>query len=350
MAQDPVGLPTSSKRLWLTAAAEIFTYGVYAVLFIFYMKILRKSGGFRNHRFLHCATIGLFLLSTVHLALLLPITVLETKIGNGWPFTMILSSFSESEDPFIRGIPPQEPWVRAAFGIYVTSNVIADSVFVFRCYAIWGFHLIIVAFPILCTLGVAVLGYWQVIQPDKIIAIAHTGTNIINPSHEGPVMLDVIITFGTMPILISLGTTIILVVLSAGRIWWLGCRAHKILGFKTGRYYTVCAMILESGALYVVGAILLAILSIVYANDDLVRCAPITPQLAGIAPTIIAVRVGLKKSVESVDSFAMAMQPSGLHLSSININVSTTAGPIKPPAVVYLRPESMTEVQKFETV
>ncbi|KAJ7613399.1 hypothetical protein FB45DRAFT_938273 [Roridomyces roridus] len=314
------------------------------------MKILRKSKGFRNNRFLHCATIVLFFLSTIHLFLLLPIAVWETKFGSGWILTIL---DTEDGSPLFPA-PPQEPLVRAAFGIYVTSNIIADSIFVglhighmwiltiyyqvFRCYAIWGFRLLIVAVPALCTLCVAALGYWQVIQPDKIVVID-------GRTAQAPIVVSLF----TIPILISLATTMTLMILSAGRIWWLGCRARKLMGYKTGRYYTVCAMILESGALYVAGALLLAILSMVYYYDDLVMSAPITAQLAGIAPTIIAVRVGLNKSVESVDSFAIAVQRPRQQMPSVDFQVSTT-GLIEPPPVVYLHPENIIGAQKFESV
>ncbi|KAJ7613400.1 hypothetical protein FB45DRAFT_1111863 [Roridomyces roridus] len=338
---------TDSERTWLLTAAEVFLYGFYVILFGFYMRILRTSRGFRSHPFLHSATTILFLLSTAHLALLLPVAVLQNKFGNGWFWTIIYSI-----DTFIRdrSLPPQEPLVRAAFGLYVTSSVVADSIFVFRCYAIWGFRLMIVAVPALCTLGVAVFGYWQVIQPDRIAAFHRVGPHpdfLGSTDHNAE--QDMMITSFTIPILISLVTNLMLMILSAGRIWWLGCRARKMMGYKTGRYYTVCALILESGAFYVVGAVLLAILSIFYYADDLVMCAPITAQLAGIAPTIIAVRVGLNKSIESVDSFAIAVQRPRRPLPSMNFNASTT-GPIQQPAVIYLRPESITETQKLETV
>ncbi|KAJ7614420.1 hypothetical protein FB45DRAFT_1035901 [Roridomyces roridus] len=110
-------------------------------------------------------------------------------------------------------------------------------------------------------------------------------------------------------------------------------------------------MILESGALYGIGAGLMAGLMVTgQFNDYVVTSAAITGQLAGIAPTIIAVRVGLSRSAESVDSFIIAVKRPRRQLSSMNFRISTT-GPIEPPAaVVYLRPESITGVQKFETV
>ncbi|KAJ7614422.1 hypothetical protein FB45DRAFT_1064689 [Roridomyces roridus] len=317
---------TNSKRIWLITAAEVLLYGVYATLFVFYVKILRKSGAFRNHRFLHSATIFLFVLSTIHLFILLSIAIWETRVGNGWIMTILITDYGYPPLP----TPPQEPLVRAAFGIYVTSNIIADSIFVcitqnctsiLRCSGATPF-------------GDFASSLWPFLR-------SVLSENLREPSA---------ITLFGIPILISLGATIMLMILSAGRIWWLGCRARKIMGYKTRRYYTICAMILESGALYAVGAVLLAILSVKYWFDDLVMCAPITAQLAasrGIAPTIIAVRVGLNKTVESVDSFAIAVQRPRPQLPSMNFHTST--GSINPPAVVYLGPESITEAQN-ETV
>ncbi|KAJ7732920.1 hypothetical protein DFH07DRAFT_846088 [Mycena maculata] len=67
----------------------------------------------------------------------------------------------------------------------------------------------------------------------------------------------------------------------------------------TSRYDTVCAMILESGALYVAGGLVFLIVlfrfSVVPIGPDPITNGAILGQLVGIAPTIIAVRVGLGK-------------------------------------------------------
>ncbi|KAF8136847.1 hypothetical protein K438DRAFT_749637 [Mycena galopus ATCC 62051] len=74
-------------------------------------------------------------------------------------------------------------------------------------------------------------------------------------------------------------------------------------------------MILESGALYCAGAVALVILgfqqSFSHSNHGgttAFATGAILGQLVGICPTIIAVRVGLKKSVESVDSLVAMTQ------------------------------------------
>ncbi|KAJ7200040.1 hypothetical protein GGX14DRAFT_467296, partial [Mycena pura] len=84
--------------------------------------------------------------------------------------------------------------------------------------------------------------------------------------------------------IVSLFTTFILMGLTVGRIWMLARAARRVLGAElTSTYDTVCAMILESGSLYLCGGIVFIAL--------------------GIAPTIIAVRVALGQSVENVNSF-----------------------------------------------
>ncbi|KAJ7613378.1 hypothetical protein FB45DRAFT_1036318 [Roridomyces roridus] len=285
--QIPVKITTTAKRQSGCKGGGVFLYGIYVVLFGFYLKILRKPGEFRKNRSLHSATIALFLLSTIHLALLLAMTVQEARQLLGLTYDVHGAGVTST----------------ATFGIYVTSNVIADSIFVFRCYAIWSFRRRIVAVPALCTLLVAGFGYWQVAQPDDI-ASAQTGITSFN-----------------IPILISLAaaTTILLMILSAGRIWGLARSARQIMGYKTvGWYYTVCAMILESGALYAAGAVLLVTLS---KWEHQYQCHWMISNFPG--------------------------QRSRGQLSSIDFHISTTE-PVQQPGAS--RPESITEVQKIETV
>ncbi|KAJ6594344.1 hypothetical protein B0H19DRAFT_1095082 [Mycena capillaripes] len=91
-------------------------------------------------------------------------------------------------------------------------------------------------------------------------------------------------------------------VLTAGRIWWIGRTARILLGKTvTSRYYTALAMILESGAIYCVSAIVFS--TIGFSLDPIYSTTgAVLGQLVGIAPTIIAVRVGLGRSVGGIES------------------------------------------------
>ncbi|KAF7372432.1 hypothetical protein MVEN_00104500 [Mycena venus] len=119
--------------------------------------------------------------------------------------------------------------------------------------------------------------------------------------------------FFQLSIVLSLLTTLVLMALTVGRIWSLAWAARRVMGQKVaGEYRTVCAMILESGALYFIGGLGFVTLMVKTGSGTLTEIAlkslatlpgTVLGQLAGIAPTIIAVRVGLGYSIESVDTF-----------------------------------------------
>ncbi|KAJ7142752.1 hypothetical protein C8R44DRAFT_761042 [Mycena epipterygia] len=261
---------------WSIAATEVFFYGVYLVMFGFYLHVLRTHG-MTKHRFLTVSTISLFILGTAHCALELAITILHVRAQT-------------DDNPSIIFVINAEVKVsQAASAIYVTSNVIADSIFIFRCYAIWGFRRNIIILPTILTLGVAGLGYSNFIMD-------------VGNGHLDGDSLFLIFSVST-----SLITTFVLMGLTVGRIWWLARSARHMMGRKVvNKYYTVCAMILESGALYCIGGICFIILAIHILLPDSILSGAVLGQLVGIAPTIITVRVGLGYSVENVGSFIAA--------------------------------------------
>uniref|UniRef100_A0A0W0G8D3 Uncharacterized protein n=1 Tax=Moniliophthora roreri TaxID=221103 RepID=A0A0W0G8D3_MONRR len=98
----------------------------------------------------------------------------------------------------------------------------------------------------------------------------------------------------------------ILTLMTAGRIWWITRKARKLLGQSVDREYnTIVAAILESGIVYPVVMIIRVIIT--YANDPTqeslvpIELVPVVYQAAGIAPTLIIVRVSLGKTVDSVN-------------------------------------------------
>ncbi|KAJ7142739.1 hypothetical protein C8R44DRAFT_974323 [Mycena epipterygia] len=262
---------------WSIAAAEVFFYGSYLVMFGFYLHVLRTHG-IAQHRFLAASTISLFILGTAHCALQLAATIFHVRLlmettGANTNFEVYLSL------------------TEAASGIYVRSTVIADSIIIFRCYAIWGCRRKIVIFPIILTLAVAGLGYSNI----KI--------NLETNFAGGGILLFI------ASIATSLLTTLVLTGLTANLV--------RILALTSSS--------LESGALYCIGGIgFLAMGSNKIADIILSRAASpnfissravppdfifsgaVLAQLVGIAPTIIAVRVGLGYSVENVGTFTAA--------------------------------------------
>ncbi|KAF7328566.1 hypothetical protein MVEN_02544600 [Mycena venus] len=287
---------------WALAASELCLYGGYFVLMAFYLHVLHTGGGMAKHRFLTVTIIMLFILCTIHCALVVATTVLATGMFIGGVLALTLT----------------------ANAIYVTTNLIADGIFIFRCYAIWNGRLCIVLLPIFLTFGVAGIGYFNVITP------------LSAPAIYGKLPSEL---FFDVSIIISLFTTFVLMVLTVGRIWWLARAARQVMG-KTvaGRYYTVCAMILESGALYFIGGLVL-IFTVFRIGVNSTYTGAVLGQLVGIAPTIIAVRVGLGCSVESVDSFIVPIPPTR-NLEQFKATKDPSVDSWKDD-ILYIRPESV---------
>ncbi|KAJ7359641.1 hypothetical protein DFH08DRAFT_846627 [Mycena albidolilacea] len=160
----------------------------------------------------------------------------------------------------------------------------------FRCHAIWNFRRQVTIFPAILIFCVAASGYADVIL-SLLQGVEH--------STEGTSLASFVFN---LSIEVSIFATVVLMCLSGGRIWWLSRVARPLIGRKmTDWYRTVCALILESGALYCAGAITFLVISRLTATTFITSGA-ILGQLVGMAPTIIAVRVGLGHSVEHVGS------------------------------------------------
>ncbi|KAJ7433120.1 hypothetical protein B0H11DRAFT_2259717 [Mycena galericulata] len=315
-------------------AAEIFLYGAYAVMFGFYIHVIRTRGTF-NNRFLTVATIALFILCTAHCALIFA-EIICYNTGDMQELWIIGNSYvdpqASSEKAFAL-ISISTALNRSANIVYIISNVIADSIFIFRCYAIWNFRWVVIILPMILTVAVAghALHIIAAQSPDCLMEL-QSETQVI--------------------------TTFILMALSAGRIWWLARTSQKIVGQRvTSRYYTVCAMILESGALYCVGAI--PFVGVAFASytglmqTSITTSGAILGQLVGIAPTIIAVRVGLGRSVENVDSFIAASQVIPHKRTPRMPHEFQSADPplrAIEPQVLYLHPKSHSDCETEQVV
>ncbi|KAJ7466483.1 hypothetical protein FB451DRAFT_1485453 [Mycena latifolia] len=142
----PIVVINGSESAWAITAAEVFLYGAYLVLFGFYLYVLR-TGGMAKHRFLNVSTISLFILCTAHCALVLNIPRLRTRLNAGITAGDVEGTAKRTAE--------ESSLVFATNAVYVTSNVIADSIFIFRCYAIWNSRRKIIILPTLLTVAVA---------------------------------------------------------------------------------------------------------------------------------------------------------------------------------------------------
>ncbi|KAF8132245.1 hypothetical protein K438DRAFT_1884811 [Mycena galopus ATCC 62051] len=282
-------------------------------MFGFYMHVL-YTRGMGKHRVLPVAIILLFILCTAHVAFLLASTVvLDQGLTSG------------------RIAPPiVVTLLKVTNAIYITSNVLADGIFIFRCYAIWNFRWSVIVIPVMSTLCGGGFGYSDLLS----------STSNLN--------------FGELyvfSIMASLFTTFMLMGLSAGRIWWLACKSRQVpMGKKmTSRYRTVSAMILESGAGYCAVGIIYSIPLFSQPQTGYSTGfidGAILGQVVGIAPTLIAVRVALGKSVEAVDSF---VSPPSIRVGPKIQPAGLSSAPIEQ-WFLYLRPETEDDSAKAEMV
>ncbi|KAJ7473438.1 hypothetical protein FB451DRAFT_1249284 [Mycena latifolia] len=252
--------------------AEWVLYGINVILFCFCIRTLRRTCRIPHRRALLAAVSVMFLFCTLHAALQL-VNAAE----------LMLSLLSHSKFAARR-------WdqINIAMGVfYVTTNLIADAIFIYRCYGIWGFRKRIISVPIVLLVATGCLGY----------------TSVALCGLEGLAEFLFITWLFPLSIVFSVMTNALLMALTAGRIWWIARGARAIMGPAVVKQYrTVIAMILESGALYCIPGLLYLIFLGISPSSTTVIFAALA-QIVGIAPTIIVVRVGLGNSVDSVDSF-----------------------------------------------
>ncbi|KAJ7723082.1 hypothetical protein B0H16DRAFT_1599489 [Mycena metata] len=167
--------------------------------------------------------------------------------------------------------------------VLVTNNPLIMPQ-IYRCFIVWGRNLRIVILPVLMLIVSTVLGYIAVIGDDYI---------------DTTLRLDARWALGMIFL-----TNVLLMILTAGRIWWIRRDAALVLDPAYIRKYdTVIALILESGALYCLTIILYLIFVPLHPSEtSTVVIRAIMPQVMNIAPTLIIVRVGLDKGAKDTAS------------------------------------------------
>ncbi|KAK7028508.1 hypothetical protein R3P38DRAFT_2936846 [Favolaschia claudopus] len=123
--------------------------------------------------------------------------------------------------------------------VTLLANEFVYNSFGYRCYVIWGYRKKVLILPGALMLSTLITGTMA--------------SSWANRPH---------ITFaGLLPYILALLTNVVLVILTAGRIWWKRREAIHVgaEGLLRKRYDAVIAMIVESGAVYCVCVVLLSI-------------------------------------------------------------------------------------------
>ncbi|KAF7333323.1 hypothetical protein MVEN_02347300 [Mycena venus] len=239
--------------LFSETAVVLLLYGFYISLFLLSIHILSRRQKGPGIKVLIVTSCVMAILGTIQVAIIVTATAINAR-------------FVEQIESYI----------------FAANDFVANSLFLYRCYVIWGFQWKITVLPVmfmLCTFIVAIL--W--------------GEQLSNSS--APVRL----AYGMYSL--GIATILLLTSLTAGRILWIQ-RAASHAGLDSTirrRYSIVIRILLESGAVYCIVAISLAITVSRSEGDSIVHymVIGIAGQLENIVPTFTLVYIGLKNTVDN---------------------------------------------------
>ncbi|KAF8188235.1 hypothetical protein K438DRAFT_1834092 [Mycena galopus ATCC 62051] len=169
--------------------------------------------------------------------------------------------------------------------VFATNNFVVDSLFLYRCYVIWGRQKKVLIVPGVFMISTVILGC--------VAGIIRIQDINLEP------------TFLTASFIMAAATNLVLVTLTAGRIWVTRRDAIHIGADNTlrNRYSTAITTIVESGAIYCLCAILSAVTntlkeSTIAANIAYIVIDCTSAQLMNILPTLIIVRAAMGHNIQ----------------------------------------------------
>ncbi|KAJ7222004.1 hypothetical protein C8J57DRAFT_1392322 [Mycena rebaudengoi] len=252
---------------------QLLLFGILLVLFVnttylLHTRIRTSRGWFVAAT----CTMGLF--AALHLALQITMTVLTWRVF----YLGVQGDATRAFGALTRGAIVDY----VADYLLIANNLVADSIFIYRCYVIWGRNLKVVIIPAISLVASTVIGSVGAPKRDAEVGLDHD---------------DYRLAFGMIIL-----TNLTLMALTAGRIWWIRRDVVTVLEPSVMRTYdTVIAIILESGAIYCISIILYLIAAVRLNKQDSLPAISVfraaIPQILNIAPILIIVRVGSGLSV-----------------------------------------------------
>ncbi|KJA18262.1 hypothetical protein HYPSUDRAFT_45430 [Hypholoma sublateritium FD-334 SS-4] len=269
---------------------EVFLYGIYSTLFAICIRVLLKNKRTTQRMLLACAMI-MFSLATVDVVLELSFLFWFVVKGDTIP----------------------DPDLHFKFLIYITSNVIADSLVIYRCHSVWNRSKRVIVLPCILLISGTACGY-----------------AFIGLSKEEYRFRKLLVAFLFTTVTLNMLVT----VLMAGRIWWIARKARSILGpGLSSKYNTMIAIIVESGVIYSI----YVVLDVVF--PDLLLDAGLA-QVVGIVPTLIIVQIGLGMSTHDADTSASVVRTDGRTMANtteFQYDIPPSGSP-PPPSPISLPP------------
>ncbi|KAJ7455944.1 hypothetical protein B0H11DRAFT_1965412 [Mycena galericulata] len=268
---------------WTFASADLFEamtelvlYGVLVVLVIFSAALMLRRQG-TSSLVLSVSTALMFTLATVQLAARLRATASAFQV-------FYLAVQGERVPQSAAANAAMSQYINFNFAediLLVTNNLLTDGVLIYRCFLIWDRNRYIIILPSLMLLLTTVLSYISAYEGDY-------------PSAAGPA-IDLRIGFA-----LGVLTNLVLVGLTAGRIWHTRGKARQLMKNEVVRRYTTAtAMILESGAIVCAWVVVYVILRSLSPPTVWRIFRGGLAQMLNIVPILIVVRVGLQQSLQT---------------------------------------------------
>ncbi|KAF9004586.1 hypothetical protein BDQ17DRAFT_400353 [Cyathus striatus] len=282
----------SYSSLYQYTAAILFEtllFGIYTALFIVCVRILVSHKRTTQKVMLACA-IAMYLLAAIDITLAI-----------SYLYRYVLRQLEIPDDN-----------IHFKYLIYITSNIIADSLVIYRCYTVWGNSKRIIIVPCLMLIGGSACGYTFI----GLSGQEYRFRKLLNAFRIITVCLNVVVT-----------------TLMATRIWWIGHKARAILGpGMSKKYNTAVAILVESGFIY--SAYVLVDVSL---NDFYPLDAGLA-QVVGMVPTLIIVQVGLGRNARDANTTVTAMRTEQVGATTCGPDYDapmSETNPIPAPATVY---------------
>ncbi|KAF7333321.1 hypothetical protein MVEN_02347100 [Mycena venus] len=249
-------------------AVVLLLYGIYLSLFLLSIYNFSRRQKEPGRKILTVFSCMMAVLGTIQVAIIVTAAAVEAHFVQQAGY---MSGLNEPTSHFtVTGVENL---------IFTINSLVASSLFLYRCYVVWEFRWKAIIFPTVimtCTYVVAILSAAQVTNP------------VVDPR--------IVYVLGGV-------TNITLTAFTAGRILWVQ-RAAVHAGLDNTvrrRYNTAIRILLESGAIYCIAAILLTITHSLCEDDLLFHymVIGIAGQLENIIPTFTLVYVGLKNTADN---------------------------------------------------
>ncbi|KAF5383995.1 hypothetical protein D9757_006972 [Collybiopsis confluens] len=261
----PVPIEFTLLRL-ISVTVECLLYGAYIMIFGIAMWIIpRKFHVPFVRTILYPILVALFVLSTINVVY--DMAVEEYAILDAGPVN-------------------NKPWMTAGVSIleisFAISDILGDLVLFYRVYAVWGYRKRIL-YPLLVIVLVA-----------KVFNLAFVASVIRTMVSSKPFQLlrPISLSFSGFFLTINAFANLLMTVLIGSRVWWIlkTIDSRSVSGLRRRRWlHQTIAIMTETGIIY-------PVYLIVEAPLPLPNCTALG---IGLAPTLVAVRVGLGRAYDN---------------------------------------------------